>query len=385
MQPRLPTAGTVAGSLLIAFLAAGTAAGAPPAYLQRPPEARPTSPFAAALSGAPAPSRDGADRYLGRPSGAGHSQQDDFAAGTSSLGDGAETIWGHSPISLAQYPLTEPRADRAPDEPAMLPPPTPGLDCDAAPPLLSLGDTRIDVTSVLGSGDTLGITSVEFRSALESPRLPGTSLRPIFGMHMLAGPTRTDLPGQVYDISLEARTYLPLGERWLTELALAPGLFSDFRSTDDAFRLVARAVGYYKCTETLRLSVGATYLDREDITWLPIGGVIWVPNDNWRYELVFPRPRITHRFWHEGQRERWVYALGELGGGSWAIERAGGAADIGTYRDLRLLLGLEFKQGDEHSWLVEAGLAFARELEYRSHLGDYEPDPAAIVRAALTF
>jgi hypothetical protein len=179
--------------------------------------------------------------------------------------------------------------------------------------------------------------------------------------------------------------YLPFGERWLTEVALAPGLFSDFRSTDDAFRLVGRVIGYYKYSDTVRLSVGGTYLDREDITWLPIGGVIWVPNEDWRYELVFPRPRITHRFWHEGQRERWVYAIGELGGGSWAIERAGGAADIGTYRDLRLLLGVEFKQAEGHSWLLEAGYAFARELEYRSGLGDYDPDAAAIVRAALTF
>ena len=57
--------------------------------------------------------------------------------------------------------------------------------------------------------------------------------------------------------------------------AIGLGLFSDFRSTDDAFRLVGRVIAYYKYSDTVRLSVGGTYLDREDITWLPIGGVIW--------------------------------------------------------------------------------------------------------------
>jgi hypothetical protein len=391
MPLRLPISTGLGAALRAAMFAVATAAvstaiGAPPVYLQPPADAGPPSPFEAALSDQLPPARSASGRFLGRPPLTGHSLSRHPAEAQPPGEDAEATLWGHSPISLAQYPLTEPRADRAPDEPELLAPPrTPDLGCDEHPPLLALGETRIDATSVLGSGDALGITSVEFRTAIESPRLPGASLRPIFGMHMLGGPRRTDLPGQVYDISLEARMYLPLGERWLTELALAPGLFSDFRSTDDAFRLVGRAIGYYKCTETLRLSVGGTYLDREDITWLPIGGVIWVPNQDWRYELVFPRPRIAHRYWCEGERERWLYALGELGGGSWAIERAGGAADIGTYRDIRLLLGIEFKQSDGHSWLLEGGFAFARELEYRSGLGDYAPDPAAVVRAALTF
>jgi hypothetical protein len=386
MQPRLPTSSGLCGAFLAAIVAASTSTAAPPGYLLPPTEARSSSPFEAALSEAPHASVDADHRYLGRPVLAGHSLSGPAAEARPLDPDGEASLWGHSPIALLQYPLTEPRADRSPDEPAILHPSrTPDLACDQPAPLLVLGETRLDATSVLGSGDTLGITSVDVRSAIESPRLPGASLRPIFGMHMLAGPRRTDLPGQVYDISLEARSYLPLGERWLMELALAPGLFSDFRSTDDAFRIVARAVGYYKHSETVRLAIGGTYLDREDISWLPIGGVIWIPNEDWRYELMFPRPRIAHRYYVKGERERWVYVLGELGGGSWAIERAGGAADIGTYRDIRLLLGVEFKQGEGHSWLLEAGYAFARELEYRSGLGDYSPDPAAVIRAALTF
>jgi hypothetical protein len=388
MQLRLPTSSGLGRALFavtiaVATAAVSTAGGTPPMHLQAPLSEEPVSPFEAALSDDPPPSHDPSNRFLGRLSHAGHSLS---SQAQPSLVVDEATTWGQSRISLMQYPLTQPRADRAPDEPALLQPDrTPDLDCDQPAPLLVLAETRLDATSLLGSGDTLGITSLDIRSAIESPRLPGASLRPIFGMHMLGGPRRTDLPGQVYDISLEGRMYLPLGERWISELALAPGLFSDFRSTGDAFRLVARAVGYYKHSETMRLAIGGTYLDREDISWLPIGGVIWIPSEDWRYELMFPRPRIAHRYLVEGQRERWVYVLGELGGGSWAIERVGGAADIGTYRDIRLLVGVEFKQEEGHSWLLEAGYAFARELEYRSGVGDYAPDPAAIVRAALTF
>lgn len=368
---------------IVCALSAAASGSEPARYLSNPDTVPVVSPFEAALGHSTTLRPLGNVRYLGRPATPSPPPvifADDHRR--SGIAE-PESPWGHSPIEQAQYPLTEPLPDRAPDEPAILTPAP--IACDEEPAFARMGDAYVELTSLLGSGDTLGITSLVVKPVVELPRFPAVSIRPIFGLHALAGPTSTDLPGEVYDISLETRVYLPVGDRWLTEWAIAPGIYTDFRSTKDSLRIVGRGLGYYKWSETLRLAVGLAYLDRQDIALLPLGGVIWTPNDDWRYELMIPRPRIAHRFWSEGQRQRWVYLAGEFGGGSWAIERADGSPDIATYRDYRLLAGLEFKRDAGTAWLLEAGYAFGRQLEYQSNLGNDDPDPTAVVRAALTF
>jgi hypothetical protein len=300
----------------------------------------------------------------------------------------AAALWGHTDIQQIQYPLDEPPATTAPDEPEWIAPllKSPSPTVDECNPWLSLSEIRAEVTSLLESADGLGWTTFTARGVLESPRLQGFSVRPIFGWHFIQEPDSTDLPAQVYDLSLELRMYWPFGDRWLGEFAVAPGMFSDFDNTSgDAVRIVGRGIGYYKRSESFRLAIGLAYLDRQDISVLPLGGVIWTPNPDWRYEIMIPRPRIAHRIWFDGQDERWVYVVGEFGGGSWAIQRAGGMRDIATYRDYRLILGIEFQYDSGRAWRLEAGYAFGRQLEYESTVGDLEPDGVGLVRGGLTF
>ena len=75
---------------------------------------------------------------------------------------------------------------------------------------------------------------------------------------------------------------------------------------------------------------------------------------------------------------------GELGGGSWAIERSTGADDVASYRDLRLITGIEVKFNDKSSWRVEGGYVFGRELEYVSKIGNYKPRDTAYPRLRCT-
>ena len=303
-------------------------------------------------------------------------------------GDPARLPWGHADVLQIQYPLDEPPATSAPDDPEWTSPQQNSpVHCDEqCDPWVSLGEIRGDATTVFGSGDDLGWTTFTLRGVFESPRLPGFSIRPIFGWHLIDEPDSTDLPDQVYDLSVEMRMYWPFGDRWLGEFAIAPGMFSDFDNTSgDAVRIVSRGIGYYKWSDSLRLAIGVAYLDRKDISWLPLGGVIWTPNPEWRYEITIPRPRIAHRIWCDGQDERWIYLAGEFGGGSWAVQRAGGADDVATYRDYRLLLGVESNYESGRAWRVEAGYAFGRELEYESTVGDLEPDAVGLLRAGLTY
>ena len=61
-----------------------------------------------------------------------------------------------------------------------------------------------------------------------------------------------------------------------------------------------------------------------------------------RFELVFPRPRAVFQL---TDRHR-LYVAGELGGGTWAIERVTLDDDLATYRDLRVCIGVEYVEKD---------------------------------------
>jgi hypothetical protein len=100
---------------------------------------------------------------------------------------------------------------------------------------------------------------------------------------------------------------------------------------------------------------------------------------------VFPKPRAAWRYGCEGEYSTWWYVAGEFGGGSWAVERVGGAPDLVTYSDWRVSIGQEIKRGkDSIAWL-ELGYIFERELEYKSGTPDFEPGNTIMFRAGVGY
>jgi len=219
----------------------------------------------------------------------------------------------------------------------------------------------------------------------ESPLI----VTPAFGVTYFDGPTVPDLPARVYDATLEFRWLRRLNDRWAMDVAVQPGVHSDFQSDQSkAFRIAGRGVAIFDWTPTTKIVLGIAYLDRQDVSLLPAAGVIWTPSDDWRFELVAPRPRVA---WRVGQCsmpacvEHWAYVAGEFGGGQWAIVRASGADDVATLRDYRVILGLERKVVGGVSGRVEVGYVFGRVLEYASATPDFRPDDTVMLRLGAAY
>ena len=247
---------------------------------------------------------------------------------------------------------------------------------------------RVATFTILPAGaEDLGMTDINLQGTFLFASHPQFSITPGFQTHFLNGPTRTDLPGQLYNARVEFRWMHQFNPRLGVEFALTPGLYSDFhQSGSDAVRIVGRVLGFYGWRPQTQLVFGAVYLDREDIKALPAAGLIHVPNPNTRIELIFPRPRFATRVRSQPGCDTWAYIGGEFGGGSWAIERSGGGReDVVTYGDLRLLLGLEFKNENGPNWVVETAYVFSREVEYKSGVGDFDPGATGMIRAGVTF
>lgn len=295
-----------------------------------------------------------------------------------------------------QYPLDDDAYRGLPDA---YPGAAPGwIPSAALPPIVTPPDTthparsvgwksaKGSLTEVFGGSGSFGITSVDVRGTLEFGRFPGLFVTPQFGWHLLAGPRATDLPARLYDVSLDLSMYRPVGAAWLFNVAVTPSLFTDGDNLSaDAVRVLGRAMGYYTVSPALQWAAGIVYLDRTDLPVLPAFGAICQPRDDVRFELMFPKPRLAWRQFFSPLCEQWVYVTGELGGQSWGVVRASGADDIATYRDLRLVVGVERKMTSGSSWFVEGGYVFGREIEYESNVGGASLSDTGFVRAGAAF
>lgn len=273
--------------------------------------------------------------------------------------------------------IPEPPQFRSPQSEARLPP--------VAEPGVTLKNATGRYSMLAGKGNSLGMDMLDGEAAFVFRDIPELTVGPSAGVVFVDGPRRTDLPDQLYAAQVDFKWAGQIATPLFYEIAFMPAVFTDGDNlSSDALRLQAQAVGYLAFSEQTQIALGATYLDREDVPILPIVGLLHRPNDDLKLELVFPRPRILGRVARKGDAETWAYVAGELGGGSWAIERTSGRDDIASYRDYRLLVGLEQKRLERWAAAVEAGYVFGRELEYDSHRGDYSPDSTVLLRLALS-
>ena len=125
------------------------------------------------------------------------------------------------------------------------------------------------------------------------------------------------------------------------------------------------------------------------MNFLPLGGLVWRPQDDIKLELVAPRPRIGRRvYWFGAYGEAvqdWLYVAGEFGGGTWAFQRSSGVDDVVNYRDYRVIVGWERKALWGLDARLEIGYVFWRTIEYASTVPDLEPDDTLMLRAGLTY
>jgi len=248
--------------------------------------------------------------------------------------------------------------------------------------------TRYTIDVLPRTEDGLGFSNFEFRGTLTFPRAPFVWISPRFAWHFLNGPPTgpLDVPNQIYDGSIDTTFATATADkRWIGQFVIGPGVFSDFENTHDAFRLTGRAVAIHQWTPETQLIFGASYLGRKDVPWFPILGVIHVPNERLRYEISLPRPRVAYRYHSDGEHERWAYVAGEMGGGSWAVQRTSGAEDMLTYRDFQFLAGIEHKERGGVNWQCEAGWVFLRRLEFQSTVGDRDLTGTGILRLMVTY
>jgi hypothetical protein len=292
---------------------------------------------------------------------------------------------GHG-VLPATYPriLTEPLLENVPEPPA----PCQMSDYkDGFFQKLSFTTTWI----ARPNDDDVGATDLQLYAMFGLP-LPTRNMplviTPLFTVYFLDGPSdpQYDLPPRIYDAEIEFRWVPKIGDQWLFDVAVSPGFHSDFEHLDnDSFRITGRIVGVWIWRDRLKLILGVMYLNRDDVPFLPVAGLIWTPTDDWNVELLCPRPRIARRLFYTCDREDWLYLGGELGGGAWSVQRANLTQDTLITRDYRIFIGIERKRPGGAGAKFEAGWVFGRQYEYESNPQEYNADATVMLRGVIAY
>jgi hypothetical protein len=216
-------------------------------------------------------------------------------------------------------------------------------------------------------------------------------ITPSYELHFLDRPLFFDLPPRLHDAAIDFHIFRVYDNHWIADFAVTPGLFADDHSfdSDEALRINGRALGVYAPNIDLKYVLGVTYVDGGWAKIVPIVGVVYEPNDDVIYELVFPKPRIAWRLpWSPvpGRDERWVYIAMDFLNSAWAIEQVDGTPDVLFARDYRLILGAERKVCGGISHRVEIGYVFNRDIKLDSNgPDDISIDPTFMMRVGVSY
>lgn len=216
-------------------------------------------------------------------------------------------------------------------------------------------------------------------------------ITPSYEIHFLDRPIGFDLPPRLHDAAIDFHIFRVFDNHWIADFAVQPGLYADDHSFDssDALRFTGRAISVYAPTINLKYALGVTYLDGGWAKVVPVAGVIYKPDDDTEYQLVFPTPRISKRLpWTNipGKDERWMYLAVEYGNQAWAFEQDDGTPDVLASRDYRLILGVERKVVGGLSHRCEIGYVFNRDIKIASVSGnDISMDDTLLARVGISY
>ncbi|HUG71571.1 MAG TPA: hypothetical protein VMM76_27755 [Pirellulaceae bacterium] len=215
----------------------------------------------------------------------------------------------------------------------------------------------------------------------------------------------TEMPSRAYSTYLDFGWQPMLTPQFGADIDFSIGVYSDFNSvTKDSVRFQGTGLLVLGLTPTVALKGGVTYLDRLDIKLLPAGGILWRPNPQTRFDIYFPKPKLAQYLTTIGNTDVWWYVNGEIGGGSWTVERnavvlmdpllpmgATKLVPIGGDRrvdinDYRVGGGLEWTCQSGVRGFVEAAYVFNRELVFASGpIAKHDLDNTVMLRGGLTY
>ena len=214
------------------------------------------------------------------------------------------------------------------------------------------------------------------------------SWTPEFNYRGWDGPSTPDLPGHGLRFGSDFEIATPANNPWSFQLGFTPAFVNDFNASinSDSWNFDARGVLFFRPSQQLMIAAGAAFLDRVNDTVIPVAGIIWTPNQNWEWRLMFPKTRVSVFLGNWGHEAKWLYAGVEYNNEAYQVgvlSPSGRDEKVG-FIDYRATLGLRGEAGGV-STFGEVGYVFAREVDYLHGTPGYDISPNLYVRLGMRF
>ncbi len=238
--------------------------------------------------------------------------------------------------------------------------------------------------------ESIAMSSMDLSATLAFPLGSFDNLlmvTPFFRADYLDASAVLDLPSELYETGARFFWKKKLNDRFGILGLVTPAVRTDFNNSEDALRIFGLGLLTWQIRPaTLMLSGGLVHTGRDDFPILPAAGVLWTPDNNWKIDLQFPSPRISHRLSREGDcAETWGYLSGVFGGNTWSVQTASRGDTQLTLRDYRLMAGLEHVQTENRSLFAEFGLVFGRSIEFDEVELDADLSSTWTIRGGICF
>ena len=239
------------------------------------------------------------------------------------------------------------------------------------------------------AADGFGMTDVPLATSFAPvwfDDLPALLVTPGFGFHFWQPPDALELPSTVFDAYVDVAWRTPINDRWGFGVGLTPGVYGDYQSYNPkAFQLTGWGLVDLRMNDALTLVAGAAVVRQLDMRVLPVGGLIWTPDQDNRLELLVPRSRIAHKVRQfAGGGAAWSYLACQFGGGTWAVTLPDETTALVTVSDLRAILGIEWFRSRTVAGVAEVGYVFAR-TGSATGTPEFNPHDSVMLQAGATF
>ncbi|MFH1302114.1 MAG: hypothetical protein ABIK07_13720 [Planctomycetota bacterium] len=200
------------------------------------------------------------------------------------------------------------------------------------------------------------------------------------------GPQFISLPGKGFRFASDFQLSTPANGLWSVQLGFTPAIGTDFGKSlsSDAWMFDARAVLFFRPSNTWMFAAGAAYWDRVGDYVIPYAGIVWTPNDLWEVRAMFPKARVSRFMGNVGDKSVWLYGSFEYDIEAFQIQQAGvNARNQVEFKDYVMLLGVRGDSGCM-SIFLEAGGIMKREADFKNG-GGFDVKDGFIARFGVQF
>jgi hypothetical protein len=286
----------------------------------------------------------------------------------------AVMTWGAVQAHLceAQEPVEDEREE-------VMPPIIPSTSWNA---LISLG--YMPSADLHGAPGSVGISEYRLR-LVHNQKLDNKvtlTLGGGYGLRHLKAPADAGLPLNLHALYGEVGTVYNISDRSFVTLKLYPGLSSDFEDIGTAdIRMPVLALGGHSFNNGMTLVGGFIYQVGYRVPLLiPALGFIYQPNEQWRVDLIAPRPGVTYSV----SRKVRLFIAGDFAVDEYGLHGNPKGASVIRYRDYKAMGGVDYLPQPATKLSLAIGYAFSRYFDfYDRNLPSVRIDDVPFMRLSL--